>query len=91
MENILLRNSSAIGVRRYRTRRRKLLREQRTVQTKLGDVLVKCLYDGKRLVRITPEYDSCRKLAEINNRPLPEIYRLAERAADVLFDQQKEN
>nr|NIS43029.1 LarC family nickel insertion protein [Desulfuromonadales bacterium] len=54
METTILQNSSAIGVRRYQTRRRKLLRENRTVRTELGEAAVKCLYDGERLVRVTP-------------------------------------
>jgi len=90
LEQLLLQNSSAIGVRRYETRRRKLRRECRTVPTAMGDVTVKCLFEGDKLVRITPEYESCRILAETNNRPLPEIYRLAERAADHLFNDQED-
>ena len=85
MEKQLLRQSSAIGVRRYETRRRKLHRESQTVATTLGEVAIKCLYDGDELIRITPEYESCRTLALKNDRPLPEVYRLAERAADTLF------
>ena len=91
METLMLRNSSAIGVRRYQTRRRKLLRESQTVPTELGEAQIKCLYDGEQLVRITPEYESCRQLAEANKKPLPEIYRLVERAADHLFDRQEKS
>ncbi|PLX99837.1 MAG: TIGR00299 family protein [Desulfuromonas sp.] len=86
LESNLLENSSAIGVRRYRTRRRKLGRKTEMVTTSLGDVALKCLYDDNKLVRVTPEYESCRQLAEQNKVPLPEVYRLAERAADHLFN-----
>jgi len=90
MEKLILRNSSAIGVRRYETRRRKLRRENRLISTPLGDASVKCLYDGAELVRVTPEYESCRQLAEQSGRPLPEVYRLTERAADNLFTDLKD-
>lgn len=90
MEKQLLLQSSAIGVRRYETRRRKLQRESQTVMTHLGEVVVKCLYDGHKLVRITPEFESCRTIAEQSNRPLPDVYRLAERAADSLFENGKD-
>jgi hypothetical protein len=83
---LLLRESSAIGVRRYETRRIKLRREEKEVDTSLGQARVKLLYDGDELVRVTPEYDSCRRLAESGRRPLPEVYRLVERAADALFE-----
>jgi hypothetical protein len=36
-------------------------------------------------LRITPEYESCHRLAVATGRPLPEIYRLVERAADDIF------
>ena len=85
MEKLLLHHSSAIGVRRYETRRRKLQRENRVVNTPLGTATIKCLYDGGELVRVTPEYESCLGIALKNARPLPEIYRLVERAADTLF------
>jgi hypothetical protein len=86
---LLLRESSAIGVRRYETCRTKLRREEKEVATSLGAARVKLLYDGGELVRVTPEYDSCRQLSETGGRPLPEVYRLVERAADELFEKQE--
>jgi uncharacterized protein (DUF111 family) len=86
LASLLLRESSAIGVRCHETVRYKLRREERTVATPLGEARVKLLFDGEELVRITPEHDSCRGLAEKSGRPLPEVYRIAERAADELFD-----
>lgn len=85
LARLLLRESSAIGVRCHETERFKLRREERTVSTSLGEARVKCLFEGEELLRITPEFESCRLLAESAGRPLPEIYRLVERAADPLF------
>lgn len=84
----LLLCSSAIGVRRHEAVRMKLRREARTLATALGEAQVKLIFDGDQLVRITPEYESCKALAKQSARPLPEVYRLVERAADTLF---KEN
>lgn len=81
----LLHQSSAIGVRRYTTERRKLRRQGAKVNTALGEAAVKLIYEGEQLLRITPEFESCRQLAEQNRRPLPEVYRLVERAAEDLF------
>lgn len=78
----LLRESSAIGVRWREERRLKLRREERTVATPWGEARVKLLFEGDALVRITPEYESCRRLARESGRPLPEVYRNVERAAD---------
>jgi uncharacterized protein (TIGR00299 family) protein len=86
LASLLLRESSAIGVRCHETMRYKLRREERTVATPFGEARVKLLFDGEELVRITPEHDSCLDLAEKSGRPLPEVYRIVERAADALFN-----
>jgi uncharacterized protein (TIGR00299 family) protein len=86
LSRLLLRESSAIGVRRYETQRLKLRREAGVVTTPLGKAEVKLLYEGDELVRVTPEYESCRKLAVECGRFLPEVYRIVERAADHLFE-----
>ena len=82
---MILRESSAIGVRRYETERLKLRRESAAVATDLGEAAVKLIYEGETLLRVTAEYESCRLLAEQSGRPLPEVYRLVERAAERLF------
>ncbi len=86
LSRLLLRESSAIGVRRYSADRLKLRRRQETVSTPIGDATVKLLFEGDTLLRVTAEFESCRKLAEISGRPLPEVYRLVERAADKFFE-----
>ena len=61
---LLLRETSAFGVRRYTAERRKLRREFVTVQTPHGAVTVKLgRLDGK-VLQAAPEFESCRKLAE---------------------------
>jgi uncharacterized protein (DUF111 family) len=85
LAELILRESSAIGVRMHETRRMKLRREPANVETVLGTAEVKLIYLGERLLRITPEYDSCRELARDCNRPLPEIYRIVTIAANRQF------
>jgi hypothetical protein len=85
LSRLLLRESSAIGVRCYETRRFKLRRQEREIATPLGAARVKLLFDGEELLRITPEYASCLQLADGSKKPLPEVYRLVERAADGFF------
>jgi hypothetical protein len=82
---MILRESSAIGVRMYETRRMKLRREPATVQTDFGEAAVKLIYEDKQLLRISPEHASCQKLAETTGRPLPEIYRVVTAAANRRF------
>ena len=85
LATLILRESSASGVRLQQVRRLKLPREQRRLDTVLGPAEVKLFYQDGRLLRVTPEFDSCRRLAQSSGRPLPEVYRLVERATDTLF------
>jgi hypothetical protein len=77
---MLMRDTSTFGIRRYLAERRKLQREFITVQTSHGAVTVKVgRLDGK-VLQSAPEYESCRKLAEQAKVPLKEIYEAAFRA-----------
>jgi pyridinium-3,5-bisthiocarboxylic acid mononucleotide nickel chelatase len=79
---LILRETSAFGVRRHTAERRKLQREFRSVKTSFGGVAVKIgKLDGK-IVQVSPEYESCRKLAEQSGAPLKAIYEAALRAAE---------
>jgi len=88
LARLILHQSSAIGVRVAKAGRYKLRRRPATVATPLGEIAVKCLYDGAQLLRITPEYESCLAAARRSGLPLPEVYRLAEQAAGALRDQE---
>ena len=77
---LLLRETSAFGIRRSTAERRKLRREFITVQTPHGSVTVKLgKLDGK-VHQAAPEFESCKKLAEQANVPIKEVYKAALRA-----------
>ncbi len=88
LARLILRESSASGLRLRRERRLKLRREAATVETALGPARIKLLYDGSELLRITPEFDSCRELAAASGTPLPAVYRQVEQAAATRFEKQ---
>lgn len=78
---LLLRETSAFGVRRTSAERRKLRREFVTVKTPFGEVQVKLgKLDGK-VVQTAPEFESCRALAEKSGVPIKTVYEAAQRAA----------
>ena len=78
---LLLRETTALGVRRTSCERRKLKREIVNVKTVFGAVEVKVgRLDGRR-VQASPEFESCRKLAEEKGVPIKEIYQAAIAAA----------
>jgi pyridinium-3,5-bisthiocarboxylic acid mononucleotide nickel chelatase len=78
--DMLLRETSAFGVRRYLAERRKLVREFTTVQTAYGEVTVKLGKLDGRVIQAAPEFESCRKLAEQTKTPLKTIYEAAIKA-----------
>ena len=74
---MILRQTSAFGVRRSTAERRKLRREFRTVKTVHGEVTIKLgLLDG-HAIQVAPEFESCRKIAVEKNVPVAEVYRAA--------------
>jgi hypothetical protein len=74
---LILRETSAFGVRRSLAERRKLRREFQMVTTPFGDVSVKIgKLDGK-VLQAAPEFESCRKLSEKQQLPLKQIYDAA--------------
>ena len=74
---MILRETTAFGVRRTLAERRKLRREVVKVKTKFGEVAVKIGRLNNRIVQAAPEFESCRTLAEKGGVPLREIYAAA--------------
>jgi uncharacterized protein (TIGR00299 family) protein len=80
---MILRETSAFGVRRTVAERRKLRREFTKIKTPFGDVTVKIgRLDGK-LVQAAPEFESCKKLATRAKVPLKRIYEAALKAVKI--------
>ena len=72
----LLENTSTIGVRSYPASRQALKRSSKTIQTSLGEVDVKEVELPSGSKRITIEYESCKKISLLKNRPISEIFSL---------------
>ncbi|MFN0067260.1 MAG: nickel pincer cofactor biosynthesis protein LarC [Limisphaerales bacterium] len=77
---LMLRETTAFGVRRLTAERRKLRREFREVATSFGPVQVKLGLLNGRAVQASPEYESCRAAAEAAGVPLREVYTSAVKA-----------
>src|SRR4029077_16166965 len=74
---MILRETSAFGVRRTTAERRKLKREFKTVKTPWGGVTVKLGMLNGKIVHAAPEFESCKKLAARAKVPLQQIYAAA--------------
>jgi uncharacterized protein (TIGR00299 family) protein len=74
---VLFSETTTIGVRMHPVERRKLAREERTVETAYGPVTVKIARWEKQVMNAAPEYRDCLRLAEEKGVPLKEVWQAA--------------
>lgn len=81
VEQVLLNETTTLGVRRYNVSRRCL--ERSFITVKIGDeaVKVKTAWKDGTLINYAPEYEDCRNLAKKLGIPLKEIYEEAKSKA----------
>ncbi len=80
VEEILFRETTTFGVRRYPVQRRKLQRRPGTVQTPWGPVQGKLGWLDGRPAAFSPEYEDCARVARQAGVPLRDVYLAAQRA-----------
>jgi uncharacterized protein (TIGR00299 family) protein len=83
LTELIFRETSAFGVRRYSAARRKLRREIVTVKTPFGPVAVKLGRLNGKIVQAAPEFESCKAAAAARKAPLKQVYEAASRAASI--------
>jgi uncharacterized protein (TIGR00299 family) protein len=71
---LMLRETTAFGVRRHLSERRKLRREFAEVKTPFGRITVKIGRLGGKVIQAAPEFESCKKAAAQAKVPLKQIY-----------------
>jgi uncharacterized protein (TIGR00299 family) protein len=76
-EEILFRETTTLGIRRYPVSRHKLKRKAVEVETPLGRVRGKLGWLGDRPPTFSPEYDDCARIAAEKGLPLREVYDAA--------------
>lgn len=82
--DLLLRETSAFGVRRTIAERRKLRRDVVSVNTPWGAVEVKRGWLNGQLVQAAPEFDSCRRVADASGVALHRVFDSARAVHAVL-------
>jgi len=68
---VILRESTTLGVRSYLVMRKKLPRESKEIETKFGTIRVKISGD----IRFQPEYEDCKRVALEKGIPIQDVYR----------------
>jgi uncharacterized protein (DUF111 family) len=77
LEDLLLRETTTIGVRRANVRRRALPRESRTVDVLGHSVSIKVVRLPDGSMRAKPEFSDVQRVAQQTGRPLRDIFLLA--------------
>lgn len=81
---MILRETTAFGVRKTIAERRKLRREFTEVQTSYGKVAVKIGRLGGRVVQAAPEFESVKKVAAKTKVPVKQIFEAVLKSAKQL-------
>ena len=77
LEDLLLRETSTLGVRIHHERRSCLDREHATVVTHYGEVRIKLGSRNGEVLNAAPEFEDCRAAAERHNVPLKLVMQSA--------------
>ncbi len=82
---LIFNETTTLGVRISRIKRRKLSREERKIPTKYGKIEIKIGKLNGIVKNISPSYEECRKIATRLNIPLKKVYQEAKQAASDLL------
>ncbi|MFC4025621.1 nickel insertion protein [Oceanobacillus longus] len=74
MKEILLKETTTLGIRYYPLTVHRMERKFIQVETKWGSLTVKQGVSGGEVFQSSPEYEECRKIAEEFDVPLKKVY-----------------
>jgi pyridinium-3,5-bisthiocarboxylic acid mononucleotide nickel chelatase len=87
LENVLIVQTTTLGVRAQPIERVKAARRFETVTTRWGEVRVKLRGWRGRVIDAAPEYDDCLELARAAEVPIREVWNEAHRMGEVFVGQ----
>ncbi|GAB6138636.1 hypothetical protein JCM15060_18250 [Halanaerobaculum tunisiense] len=74
LEEILFRETTTFGIRKYQVERKALERKFQQLETKFGELTVKLAYYQGELIKYAPEYKECQTLAQELAIPVRQVY-----------------
>ncbi len=74
MKAILFTETTTLGIRYYPLTVHRMERTFRTVSTKWGNITVKEGVLEGEVIKTSPEYEECKKIAEVHQVPLQNVY-----------------
>ncbi len=75
VENILLIETSTLGLRKYEVQKTMLKRSWKTLETRWGTVNIKFGLINDKIIKTKPEYEDCLRIARQNNIPIADVYK----------------
>lgn len=78
--DLILTETTAFGVRSATMERRKLKRSFGSIKTPYGEIQTKTGFLDGDIIRVTPEYESCRQAAEAAQVSIQTVYAAVERS-----------
>jgi uncharacterized protein (TIGR00299 family) protein len=85
LSELLLRESSTLGVRIAQVQRIKAQRDFERIQTPLGTVTMKVKRLGNRIISAAPEYEDCQRLALEKDLPLEDVYDVVQQVMKAIL------
>jgi uncharacterized protein (TIGR00299 family) protein len=86
LAQILLRETSTLGVRVNQIWRHEAMREMRTLETRFGIVSVKIKRMDGKIIQAAPEFEECLRAARAHQLPVEAVYREVQAAAAQWID-----
>lgn len=83
---VIFKETTSIGVRKYKVEKIMLGREFSKVKTQYGDITIKKSYYKGKLVKYKPEYEECKSIAKEKNITLDSVYKEAYRSISSIED-----
>lgn len=80
VKNIMFKETTTIGIRKFKIERTELEREFRTISTTYGDMKFKISKFNGQITNVSPEYEDIKLAAEKFNLPMKDIYMNANTA-----------
>ncbi|MDF2530978.1 MAG: hypothetical protein K0Q65_559 [Clostridia bacterium] len=73
--DVIFRETTSIGLRKYKVEKIMLSRDFVKISTQYGNVTVKNAYYQGKKVKYKPEYEDCKRIAKEKNIPISRIYQ----------------
>ena len=77
IQKVFFYETSTFGLRSFKVKRNKLIRDIIKIQTELGEIRIKVGKEDNNVINISPEYEDCKKIARDKEIPLKDVFQKA--------------